>query len=79
MSKGFDVISKETYLVRASLLRFNRLCPVSAPFSFAFMIPSDCRVGKTASRSCYEASSVFRMELILFLYYSHYSAPSERG
>lgn len=38
-------------MVRASLLRFSRLWPVSAPLSFAFIRPSDCRVGKTASRS----------------------------
>jgi hypothetical protein len=43
---------KGTYLVRASLFLLSRLCPVSAPLSLAFMMPKDCRVGNTASRSC---------------------------
>lgn len=42
---------QQTYLVRASLFLFNKLWPVSAPLSFAFISPRDCRVGKTASRS----------------------------
>lgn len=39
------------YFVNASLFLFNKLCPVSAPFSLAFIRPNDCRVGNTASRS----------------------------
>lgn len=38
--------------MRASLFLFNKLWPVSAPLSLAFISPRDCRVGKTASRSC---------------------------
>jgi len=35
------------------------LCPVSAPLSLAFIMPRDCRVGKTASRSwCWGQRSV---------------------
>jgi hypothetical protein len=47
-----------TYFVRASLFFLSKLWPVSAPLSFAFMIPSDCRVGKTASRSYQQTSAI---------------------
>lgn len=40
------------YLVSASLFLFSKLWPCSAPLSFDFIMPSDCRVGKTASLSC---------------------------
>lgn len=38
------------YFVNASLFRFNKLWPTSAPFSLAFINPSDWRVGNTGSR-----------------------------
>lgn len=30
-----------TYFVKASLFRFSKLCPISAPFSLLFINPSD--------------------------------------
>ena len=40
-----------TNFVNASLFRFSKLWPVSAPFSLFFIAPRDCRVGNTASLS----------------------------
>lgn len=57
VSNGNQKRGQEPYLVRASLFLFNKLWPVSAPLSLAFISPRDCRVGKTASRS-YEDSIV---------------------
>lgn len=50
------------YFVKASLLRFNKLWPVSAPLSFAFINPSDCLVGKTASLSWNHVSKQLRLD-----------------
>jgi hypothetical protein len=46
------------YLVNASLLRFSKSCPIWAPFSLLFIKPSDCRVGKTASRACVQCQPI---------------------
>ena len=54
----FDDGTETTYLVSASLFLLSRSWPVCAPLSFAFIMPSDCLVGKTASLFCIAISEV---------------------